>query len=398
MPITRPRSWLALAAVLGLVGASGVWAFTGSVPSKVSARGLLVKSGGLLEVVAPSGGPLAELAVDAGDTVAKGQLLARIDQPELARQIEKTRAKLAGLEEQVARLDALGEGDVKARAGSIVRERGAVDAAIRADEERALALRARVEKQSALLEKGLVTQSSVEATRAELAAAEGKIARARADLAGLSANAQELASARERDALRLRADVADVTRELELMSERFERTSRLASPTSGRVLELRASLGEVLGTGRPILTLEPTDTSTRGLVALLWVPLSQGKLLRPGMTVQLAAAGVPAEEHGLLLGKVTSVSELPSTEEGMKRALHNELLVRDLLEDVGFAPIAVEAELVRDPSTPSGHRWTSGTGSPLPVGPGTPTTAEITVKTTRPILLVVPGLKRVLGV
>ena len=99
-----------------------------------------------------------------------------------------------------------------------------------------------------------------------------------------------------------------------------------------------------------------------------------------------------------MVGIVTQVSEFPSTQEGMKRVLQNDLLVQSLLQKIGLAPIAVKAELVPDTRTKSGYHWTSKKGPPIPVGPGTPCSASIAVRESRPIEMVIPALRKFLGV
>jgi HlyD family secretion protein len=57
----------------------------------------------------------------------------------------------------------------------------------------------------------------------------------------------------------------------------------------------------------------------------------------------------------------------------------------------------VTVELERDGATPSGFRWTSRKGPDLAFGSGTLMEAKITLEQRAPIELVVPGLRRWLG-
>jgi HlyD family secretion protein len=57
------------------------------------------------------------------------------------------------------------------------------------------------------------------------------------------------------------------------------------------------------------------------------------------------------------------------------------------------APIPVLLRLEEDPNTPSGLRWTSSKGAPVPLSPGMLFTASVTVKEQRPISFVFPFIK-----
>jgi len=78
MQVTDARGWIILSA-LGVVLATAVlWGFLGSVSQDVPCSGMLVKTGGVFEVTAPSTGRITDLAVGVGDTVTEGQVVARM--------------------------------------------------------------------------------------------------------------------------------------------------------------------------------------------------------------------------------------------------------------------------------------------------------------------------------
>ncbi len=398
MRTTSARGWLFLLAAGLLLATTLVWSITGSVATRVSGVGILIKSGGVLDVVSLGAGQLTALYAEVGKEVERGEIVARIAQPELEEQLEKTRAKLGELRAQHKKLLKMGSTDKRALAGYVASERSSLYSAMRAERERLAYLKEQERKQSSLVGKGLMTKSTLQATRNEIRAARQAINRASGQIRGLSLSKGDRAGQQQRELLGSELRMSEVEREIALLSERLELTSRVISPHSGRVLEVRAREGDLVAPGRSILSLEPTGSEGSGLEAVLYVPLAQGKTVQPGMRVQIAPESVKKEEHGVMLGIVTKVAEFPATEEGMKRVLENDLLVRRLLGSVGLAPIAVTAELVPDVRTHSGYRWSSGTGPKLQLGPGTPAQANITVKRVRPIQLVIPLLKEGLGV
>jgi len=178
-----------------------------------------------------------------------------------------------------------------------------------------------------------------------------------------------------------------------LSDERAEsQLDYITSPHSGRILEVMVSEGNAVSPGTPIANIESLEQE---LEAVIYVPLADGKKVRPGMVVQISPSTVRREEYGLMLGTVRSVAEYPSTPQGMMRLLENANLVERLSGD--GTPIEVLADLTRDPTTQTGYKWTSSRGPPITIQRGTVCTATITVKEQRPITLVIPAFKEILG-
>jgi HlyD family secretion protein len=131
------------------------------------------------------------------------------------------------------------------------------------------------------------------------------------------------------------------------------------------------------------------------LEAVLYISPYEGKKIRPEMEVNIALSTVKQEEFGVLLGRVKSVAEFPSTYQGMMRVLSNDQLVKTL--SAGGAPIEVHADLIPDSTTINGYRWSSGDGPPNKIYSGTLCSAKVTIREQAPISLVIPYLRESLG-
>jgi hypothetical protein len=125
------------------------------------------------------------------------------------------------------------------------------------------------------------------------------------------------------------------------------------------------------------------------LEAVMYVPLTDGNKLAPGMNVQVAPSMVRQEEYGFMLGRVVSVGTFPLTYEGLVRTVGSDDLVQAL--NVGTAPIEVHIELVPDESTASGFEWSSPEGPPTTVESGTLGTATVITGEQHPINFVLPS-------
>jgi len=397
MRTTHPRAWLVLAALCTLIGTGLAWSIFGSVSTTVPAMGILIKTGGLIDVSALGSGQITVIYVETGQHVQRGEIVARIAQPDLQQEIEKARAKLEEMRKQHQRVLALGSADEKLKESYAAQERESMRASMSGARRRLEWLREREIQQQQLFKSGIETKSALEATRDQIRSATLQIEQGATGLRGLEVGTAASAGQQEREILASELRMNELEREINVMVERLEATSRVVAPHGGRVLEVRAKEGDVVGPGRSILSVEPAGSESSGLEALLYVSLAQGKTVRPGMRVQVSPDSVNKQEHGVMVAIVTSVSDFPATEDGMRRVLGNDLLVRNLLASVGLAPIAVEAELVPNSRTPTGYRWSSGEGPPLLLGPGTPCSATIAVERVRPVTKAIPALKRLLG-
>ncbi len=170
------------------------------------------------------------------------------------------------------------------------------------------------------------------------------------------------------------------------------RMSYVASQHEGRVVEIMADQGDYVHQGMRLLNLEPLDGR---LEALIYVPLNDGKRIRSAMEVELALSTVRPEEFGYLLGRVKSMSAFPVTEQSMIRVLGIPELAQQFSQN--GQPYEIAVELLMDPENPSGYVWSSR-GPEIRVESGTSCTARIVVERQRPVSLVIPILKRSLGI
>src|SRR5262245_26783752 len=94
MRVVRPKDWIPLVVVGGLLIVAGVWTVVGKLPNNVSGNGVLLRPRRMVQVQSLSGGRLGSLPVHVGQIVASGDLLGRVDQSELRRRIEDDRQLL----------------------------------------------------------------------------------------------------------------------------------------------------------------------------------------------------------------------------------------------------------------------------------------------------------------
>lgn len=297
MRVTDAKGWLALAGCALIIATALVWGVLGRIQTKVVAGGILLGGAGLTEVTAPGEGDVTSMEVQAGDMVKKGQVIAKISQPQVEQQLDNLRRRVR-------------EADQNADAGTVTAGQDAYRTRLKGD--------------------------------------------------------------------------------LERLERQLKENATVVSTVEGRVVEVRAMSGDHVTAGRPLVAMELGHART--LEALLYFDSHEGKALKPGMHIEISPSVVKKERHGVMLGRVKAVEEYPSTRAGMMGALRNEQLVDSFIQESGGAPLAVRAEIIADPNTPSGYRWSSGKGPEVQLTSGTRCAGAVITRTQRPIALVFPAL------
>ena len=165
----------------------------------------------------------------------------------------------------------------------------------------------------------------------------------------------------------------------------------VASPYAGRVVEIMLDQGSFVQEGTRLLNLEPLDAP---LEAIVYVSSADGKRVQADMDVEISPATVRPEEFGYIRGRVQSVSTFPVTREGMARVMGAPDLAAQF--SAGGQPYEIVVRLESDPTSYSGYRWSSR-GPDVTIETGTMCTAKIVVEKQRPLALVIPRIKKQLG-
>ena len=394
--LTSARSWIGLTAFGLLVAVALVWGGFGTLQTRVHGTGVLIRTGGVFDVSTTVGGRVTDVSVRPGTRVREGQVVARIEQADLADAVAQAKDRVADLRHQEAEAHALAAREAGASDALRTQQRAAAGVELRSARDRSGWLRERIASQEQLLTQGLVTDQTVQATRRELQVTLEQIERLETERDGVGAQALTDQSQRAKAATQLRLQVLAAERDVERLEAQYERAIEVTAPYTGRVLEVVVNAGDLVGPGASLARLDREGRDVQSLEAVLYVPAQDGKRLRPGMPVQLAPTTFKREEFGTVRARVTSVSDFPATQEGMMRTLANANLVQTL--SGGTAPYEVYASLELDPDTPTGYAWSSSHGPDATLQSGTVAAATVAVEQQRPLALVIPALRRWTGV
>ncbi|MEG6523050.1 NHLP bacteriocin system secretion protein [Desulfotomaculum sp. 1211_IL3151] len=403
--VTAPRAWFSLLAIAAILVTVVFWSIFGSIPSKTQGQGIIVKSGGIYNLVHVSAGQITDVRVKAGDYVKKGDVVARIDQYELVE-------KINGLKAVLSQVKALQQVQLTTAGGSMENEL-----------EQLRQLNRRIEQAKATssyeeefndLKHELINakvqllqyqinereQASDVARLIQLVEAgavpQEELLKGQKELSLLQVQTQGAEVAVDRTLSTISAKVTDTEEAIKKAQDELQLKSAIVSEEEGRVLEVIVNQGDLIQPGSKIVSIEKAGEAIQGLEAVLYIPAQEGKKILPGMTAQISPTIVNKEEHGFLLGRVVSVSEYPATGQAMMNTLGNEELVKQLAGQ--GAPLEVHVDLIVDTATVSGYKWSTPKGPPILISSGTMCAGSITVQEQQPIRMVIPLVKKYLPI
>ncbi len=393
--VTSPKSWLAIAAIWGLLIAALIWGIFGEIPKKVHGGGIIIQSGGIVDVNSVASGKLVRFLHKQGDQVKKGEIIAILAQPELEVLIKNEEAHLKEVRNRLKKVSGIENKETAMKRELATRQQNILEQAIKSKREQISFLKEQIENQEQLVKEGLLTKEVLQNTRQRLSNSQTDIDQYANDLKNVNLSLFESSANKELQINSIEANILEVERRIEELKAKLKIESEIRSEFDGRIIELRANIGEVIRPGSPLVSLEvmASDEKAATLDAIVYVSPAEGKNVKVGMPVKVAPSTVEVEEWGYIEGKVSSVSEYPATPEGMYRVLGNKELVNNFLK--GTPPIAVQITLLHDSTTFSKFKWTSVKGPEVEIKSGTLCQADIIIETQKPIVLLFPALKRI---
>lgn len=245
-----------------------------------------------VEIAFNDSGRIAEVLVEEGDEVAKGDVLARLDTARLKPQVAGAKAQVAAQEAALRKL----------RNGSRPEEIAQARANVKMAEADLNNARRQYQRLSSLAEstggRAVTSERELDAARTAMESAEARLA----------ANQQVLALAvagpRKEDIDRAAAQLDASRAELALLEQQLA-DAELIAPTDGVVRSRLMEPGEMASPQRPVFSLAVTDPK--------WVRayVSEPDLVnvKPGMTATVVVDGLP--DHGFTgrIGFISPVAE-----------------------------------------------------------------------------------------
>lgn len=231
---------------------------------------------------------IAEILVEEGQPVVRGQLLARLETDRLEHQVARAEAQVAAQRQVLAALEAGTRPEEIRKARADVEAAAAEAANAERNHQRLIPLAA----------KDLASQEQLDNAKTAAAAAQARLKAAREalDLA--------VAGPRQEDVAAARATLRAFQAELALTRQELADT-RLYAPTPGIIQDRLLEPGDMASPQRPVFTLALTNP--------LWVRayLSERDLgkVRPGMSARVSTDSFPGKTYRAWVGFISPTAE-----------------------------------------------------------------------------------------
>jgi HlyD family secretion protein len=389
--VTTPKEWLALLGIFFLSGVAVIWGFTGSLATRVTAQGVIIRRGGVVNVVASGSGLVVSLDVKTGDTVKANQVIAKIAQPVMMERIKVTEEALADARRERERSLRVRTDSANLQLDALSRQRANAEGEIENIRQQIRIVDEQIPVDEQLFARGLITKQQSLLARQKKVTLEGQVAGLQAQIKQFDATQFSTQNQPKESDVDMQARITDLERNLASLRKDLSSTANVVSPYEGQVLELKVYRGSAVAEGTPVVSIQP---DAGRLEALVYLSAIHAKDVKPGMEAQISPGTVRREEYGYMIGKVAFVAAYPATPTAMMSILGNE----SLTQSITAAGPVTEVRLDLAPAeTPSGFKWSSRAGPPLKVSSGTLCSAQIVTAHDKPIALVAPAVKEKLG-
>jgi HlyD family secretion protein len=390
--LTGPKRWLALMGLFLVLGVVVIWGYRGSIATKVGGFGIIVRSGTVLNIVAPSAGTVSSIRVSAGDRVRANQVVASIDNPETREKIKLARAALDQARKERERNLALRREGAQLQVEALANDEANAQREIQEEQNQVKIATEQATVDEQLLAKGLITRQQTLQDQQKVVALNAQIESLRARIKRIEADQYTARTDPERFDQDMQDRVAQRERDLAGLEDDLRTHSTVLSPFDGQVIEMRADPGTLVTANTPILSVQPERNT---LEVLVYLPSSDAKAIQPAMQAEISPSTVKREEYGFITGKVIYVGQFPASFDALMRNFQNETLVRSIM--AGGPVTELRVTLDPDSSTPSGYKWSSSRGPVLAITSGTLCSVQVVTRQQPPVSLLFPFLKRALG-
>jgi multidrug resistance efflux pump len=154
----------------------------------------------------------------------------------------------------------------------------------------------------------------------------------------------------------------------------------IRSPSSGKLVEVSVGVGDYLDAGRPLALVDPVAQPE---VVYAFLPQNDAKEAHVGDRVQISTPVAPSSQYGFLLGHVTQIAQIPTTQERLTSIVRLKTILARINRLGPVFEILVTLE--RDPQTPSKLAWSIGQGPPYTLSIGTPVSISVVTGDRAPI-------------
>lgn len=377
--------------IIILLCAIGVllWSIIGVIYTEAQGKGIILPTKKPMIVASPSNqGKVIETLVKPGDIVKKGQIVAKISQTSLERELKY--AKLL-LNEYLREQKIL----TKQYEAYILFGSGYKEEADNLKVQQLTDYQKQKEYYDYLTnaKKGLYDQKLIpitdyENTQIQLFDTLENLFNARNTYNASLMTKQNTDATWIEQILNINLQVLQQQSQVDMLEDKIKSASIVTSPINGIVNQILVTSGMGVEFGSPLITISEFGNAR---YMIIFLTPEDGKKIKENSKVYIDPSTTNRYLDGYILAKVNQVNEYSYSSEAISAILSNDTLASSL-SNAGLTFI-VWAELDVDPNTKSGLKWTSKVGPDYKITPGTSGDVYIVIKTMHPIELILPFLR-----
>ena len=301
--VVTPQAILTLATLALVLFIGIVWSVVAEIPVTIDGQGILLKPRSLKTIQASGSGLLTELRASVGQSVAAGDVIAKIEQPELERQLEQEIARFRSVREfndqaldLALRKQMVSPGTAKKDGTSTVRQLQdrltsrivelniAQNANLEKTRQMLIELRDSQRQQLAnvtdLVTKGIASVSQQLNSQGALNDTEARLADIDVRIRQNSMSRLDAEQIGLRRTQEMETQDSQLAANIRILKERLHRQGTVRTQFQGRILEVGSSVGQMLSSGQrvfiqqieaqdPFYRVEFGDDASHGHFALV---------------------------------------------------------------------------------------------------------------------------------
>lgn len=398
LKITSPLSWLLLIALVIVVVAAIIWGVYGSIATRVSGRGIyLTSENSLVDAVAYEYGKVAEVYVHDGQKVKKDDVLLKVSRADLDQRITQLEKEIVVLTQERSNVEKRIIEEIQSAKEYAKKQSDALQQDIDSRQKDLDYINSTIKKKELMAQQGYLTRDELESSYQKQREYTRDITDAKSSILQLQNDIYNIENDRKEHLDEVSRSLDEKKLELDRAKADLITTEIIKSPITGEVVNIRVNIGDEVQRGQPVVSVLQ---GSNVLSIIGFVPAEEeGRKITPGMRVLIEPAGVKREMYGAMMGSVSFVSNFPVPVERLVAILHNEDLAKKIALTMSLLEVRISLTKVKDPNTGQWqYQWTSQQGQQLLIKPGTLCRINVTVESQPPITLIIPALKKLVGV
>lgn len=368
------------------------WATHSWIVIEARGNGVVLNPAGLYQVSTRSEGTIRFFTVHQGQEVKKGDLLAKIYNPQIELRLESARVKLNNLQQEFQKLKDQIATEEKALKSALKREIQASEYVKNQIEQEINSLTNDWTVKKQFFEKGLISYVTVQQAEFVLVQKEIEEESIKEKLANLHAEIDK--GYRVQEVMSKESSIEEQKKDVAILESQIS-SMEIYSPYDGTIIAFLKDTGGTVHLGEPLLVIEPIQTSSTPFVVYGYFPIDTGQAIQVGTPVEMEFTFINENEYGKMKGVVHSVSKYAVSSERLAETLYNQEMIKKLLEGAA-AVLEVIIDPLKDSNNPGEYLWTTGSHPSIPITTGLQCVLYADVEEKKPLYFIFPfsSLKR----